>query len=315
MNRIQESGCASSRTGVSLIETLVALSLLSAVVALLLPAVQRVRESSRRITCRNHLKQIGLAVNQYESQYRYYPIGVPPAVLKNGEGAVYEYSVTARILPWLDQVPLSKRINYSRQLAATGIFNRSVVEEFAADSVPVLLCPSDPLATGSRCSYSYSTGVSPRIVYGLTLEGAFGIVALRTADFRDGLSHTAGMSEKLVGDAAFESRRHLLWIPKQAESEWHLPDPVSRLCASLLQVGQEGTYPLGVHWIQNPGNLYNHVLLPNSPVIGCAFAHYWPPIGSLPPRSEHASPEPSIFPQQNFVNLPKNEILPRFPGY
>ena len=92
------------RGGFTLIELLVVIAIIAVLIALLLPAVQQAREAARRTQCRNNLKQIGLALHNYNDAHSALPSG--SIVLLNGAGTNYGghgWTWHASILPYIDQ--------------------------------------------------------------------------------------------------------------------------------------------------------------------------------------------------------------------
>ena len=83
-------------TGFTLIELLVVIAIIGVLVGLLLPAVQQAREAARRISCTNHLKQIGLAVALHADAQKHFPSG-------RKTRDPYDVSWAFRLLPFLEQ--------------------------------------------------------------------------------------------------------------------------------------------------------------------------------------------------------------------
>src|SRR5262245_23315973 len=145
MTKVIRRGGARRRAAFSLIEALVVIAIGATLMGLLLPAVQRVRESANYITCRNHLKQIGLAIHNYEVSHGHYPgLGTLP----------HQDSVLARVLPFLELDTLRQRIAPDQPLFIPigdyGRLNPSQAEA-ARTVAPLFLCPSDgqsPVFTG-----------------------------------------------------------------------------------------------------------------------------------------------------------------------
>jgi prepilin-type N-terminal cleavage/methylation domain-containing protein/prepilin-type processing-associated H-X9-DG protein len=132
------------RRGFTLIELLVVIAIIAILVALLLPAVQQAREAARRASCRNNLRQIGLALHNYHDAYKMFPsgwVGARPGqghVVYGGNG----FGWGAMILPQLEQAPLYNQINFRASIIdATGTpSNLSLIKTL----LPVYFCPSDP---------------------------------------------------------------------------------------------------------------------------------------------------------------------------
>jgi len=183
-----------------LVELLVVIGIIAILIALLLPAIQRARESAARTQCANNLKQIGLAVYAYESINGYLP--------NHGSFGADKYSVHARILPYIEQSALYQQISF-----AVPVTSQPIV---TGQRIALFICPSevnDRSASSARYPTNYAVGWGVWITNHWTTattgtggNGAFPWPdsntnnGLRLVDFTDGLSVAAGFAEvKLFG--------------------------------------------------------------------------------------------------------------------
>ena len=124
-----------SRAGFTLVELLVVIAIIGILVALLLPAVQSARESARRTTCANNLKQIGLAVHNYHDTKGKLPYASAWGVASTG--GIW----TNFILPFMESSNLADAFDYNVGMAHS---NNAVA---AATPIKGFICPSDPDAS------------------------------------------------------------------------------------------------------------------------------------------------------------------------
>ena len=113
------------RHGFTLIELLVVIAIIAVLIGLLVPAVQKVRESANRMTCQNNLKQIALAAHNYESAQGSFPAGClgakPLDSFLSAGFFVYPYvGSLALLLPGLEQEPLYKSMNFVPRVGVAG---------------------------------------------------------------------------------------------------------------------------------------------------------------------------------------------------
>lgn len=119
------------RSGFTLIELLVVIAIIAVLVSLLLPAVQQAREAARRTQCTNNLKQIGLALHNYESSYGMFP---PSRI--NISNPVFQQSWQVMILPQIEQTNLYNKYNFN-----TNWFDQSN-DSVITQNIRMFRCPS-----------------------------------------------------------------------------------------------------------------------------------------------------------------------------
>ena len=227
------------RAAFTLIELLVVIAIIAVLIALLLPAVQAAREAARRAQCVNNLKQLGLAVANYESANGCFP---PLFLSMRKPGSTFltisDASPLIRLLPFVEQAPMAA--SYNVMLPSVDLANITL----ATIAVSSYQCPSDPIVTTPLSIATYATKfgydappagnwnqqltsyapISGSYPLGTSLAGIYPAFATvpctKISAITDGLSNTLGFSETTVG-----------WLPASyltvqgvTNKGWNVPD-------------------------------------------------------------------------------------------
>jgi prepilin-type N-terminal cleavage/methylation domain-containing protein len=127
-----------SRSGFTLLELLVVIAILAVLLALLLPAVQKVRDMAVRLSCANNLKQMGLAMHQYHDAHSRLPTGVS----LSSTADYYALSWHSRLLPWLEQETIWRRIQEAYRISPTDL-TIAPPHDVGFTKQPIFGCPAD----------------------------------------------------------------------------------------------------------------------------------------------------------------------------
>ena len=182
--RREETAGRPSRIGFTLIELLVVIAIIAILIALLLPAVQQAREAARRSSCKNNMKQFGLALHNYHDVMNSLPPGFQTPT---------QIQWSARILPYMDQKNTRDQIDFEKA------FNFSTPVGHL--ELPVYRCPSDPNAriTPDFAPINYVACIGSGVDH-FVPTGAFGRNSkTRFRDVTDGTSNTIFVAEAYGG--------------------------------------------------------------------------------------------------------------------
>ena len=261
-------GCRESswrdRRGFTLVELLVVIGIIGMLIGLLVPAVQRAREASRRGVCLNNVRQLGVATQQFLQQFG----GLPASRLAVDE----MWSQHAQLLPFLDQQGLFDAINFAAAVPA----------DIRRRRVPTFLCPSDSdrmTSLAGRNNYRANVGNLPRD--GFATSGTPPVIdpqasfaenngpfvagmQLRPPQLPDGFSNTALFSEARLGDGDDQRLEEPGdWIGSSAATD---RQEAFDACVAAQAGSGSQVSTAGENWTD--GTLrcthYNHVMPPNT---------------------------------------------------
>lgn len=269
----------------TLVELLVVIAIIGTLVGMLLPAVQGAREAARRSACQNNIRQLGLALHNYENARRFFP----PAGSTTGLGVGNSpWSGQALILPFLEEDNVFKKIDFTKTYGNqdTTLFPSGSVSTLR---VNVLQCPSDVNSklriaeSGARAGlpehhslcYGLNTGNflinDPRTTSKVEGGAAFALDSkFRAGMFSDGLSKTIALAEIKAFTPRFQdadqpspstppaspadvrsSLSNGSWHVQFGHTEW--------VCGRTIQTGFTTTFPpnTAVPYLHTDGQTYD----------------------------------------------------------
>lgn len=191
------------RYAFTLIELLVVIAIIAILVAILLPAVQQAREAARRSTCKNNLKQIGLALHNYHDVHGALPQVTHGVRNPSNNGAWGRewggHSVHTMFLPYIEQQALYDNINFSV------FWHDNPNRDLHRTRIAAFRCPSDTAPASQNDGFNnYGASTGPNLGWEANLNRKVGMFhrrsSTRFADITDGQSNTIAFAEFTLGD-------------------------------------------------------------------------------------------------------------------
>lgn len=219
------------RRGFTLIELLVVIAIIAVLMALLLPAIQSVRESASRTQCQNSMKQLGLALHGHENTHR----KLPPCYKQD------YYSVFPYLLPYIEQTSVGSQFNFAKT------WNDSANATAIAANITILHCPTSPPGRGAvsdytcaRCfngSAASALGVSSDEYNTNTMGLLVRDKTTRIREVVDGMSNTIMLVEDGGRPQLFENNKLVSGSANNPRwAEWDLKITIGAICNNNTQI-------------------------------------------------------------------------------
>ena len=281
----------------TLVELLVVIAIIGILVLLLLPAVNAARESARNTQCKNNIRQLALAVVNYEGAHRRFPVSQTASGQRNKDGSCQGgfYSWHARILPFIEAQNVFEEIDFKIDLADTcndgddGLISASHPHaKVSVTTIDTFLCPSDgtdlsqldimgidtaPDSYAGNAGWpSLATGFQGERKTPAKYNGLINVVnprrkndfqpkqAVRAKQVVDGLSKTACVAERLIQQG--RSQQQILEGSSKTLS-YHLTERPRTMAEMADRCSPEHT----------------HADLSNSAYLGRSWLSGWAPTG------------------------------------
>ena len=254
----------SPRFAFTLVELLVVIAIIGVLVALLLPAVQAARESARRMTCTNNLKNISLACLNYESSKGELPPGSVNSTKLQASGIGW----MVQILPYIEQSGVSQR--------AVETFNTSAnayggtMDELNGLLLPMYLCPSDPDIKDQVEKYGSTTAAKAR--KGMSYAGVSGSYYARTGicpSTRNSSDYCVGNPNNLFGANNYDGLLIMDWPVELRQAT----DGLSHTLLIGERTYQIRAWMIGAYWVgaTEPPRAFGDKSAPIGPQPSTAF--------------------------------------------
>ncbi|HEY2760491.1 MAG TPA: DUF1559 domain-containing protein [Pirellulales bacterium] len=268
-----------TRHGFTLVELLVVLAIIGVLIALLLPAIQAARESGRRTSCANNLRQLGDGLHGYESAHHVLPTGADSRQWPAGPAlpyTMYRWSTFVYLLPYIEETSLYNSLDLTQPLYTNifGSISLSNVDPLAR-VIPNLLCPSDtgqvPSAAFGPLNYAACTGDGLDGGSPFQTNGLFYINShTRLRDVTDGLSKTIAMAESTLGTGGRSFTSQLEKVDHQTVYAYVFGTPLTdENCNAAINFNW--TDQRSFSWANGEYRcgLFNNYLAPNSARVDC----------------------------------------------
>jgi prepilin-type N-terminal cleavage/methylation domain-containing protein/prepilin-type processing-associated H-X9-DG protein len=274
------------RHGFTLIELLAVIAIIGILIALLLPAVQKIREAAARIQCQNNLKQIGLGLHNFHDSYQRFPSGIM-VTIGTGSGAVLPSSCPrcaqppipgkwgswlTWILPYVEQQNLYNELNLSGREYGYSLGPTAP----GATVVRTYICPSDyvPKTTIQYGTYYFgvnsyfgNAGTKAWPVSSASLNGVlYYNSSVRITDISDGTSNTLLAGERyskdlIVADPDLSDWRGWAWTNYNSggdhlgDTNWPINSPASAIGVNARKNNFGSGHPGGANFVLCDGSV------------------------------------------------------------
>jgi prepilin-type N-terminal cleavage/methylation domain-containing protein/prepilin-type processing-associated H-X9-DG protein len=229
----------------TLVEMLVVIAIIAVLAGMLLPAIQMAREAARKASCANNLRNLALAVQQFDSSKGYVPASRtflkipsrgtssyhPPLVFNNSSAALHTVTWVHQILPYIERQDLYDLLQEELRNYSGGSYNpvEIIVQRGGNDGIKlsVMFCPSDELdGTKEQASYACNSGLPDNIAITPTAGYAFGVDWDANGVFDNRMQGTSDVSLKIykttLGRIPDGTANTLMLAENVDVEQWHL---------------------------------------------------------------------------------------------